>query len=153
MRRLALLAALILLPGTALAQGLVVAESDEGYLNLRAGPGTQHEVLRRLSPGDRVSVEEELGTWARVRLPSGERGWASLRYLERRAEPVGGPLFVAQTGEGYLNLRRGPGTQHDVLRRMYPGDRLDELARDGAWVRVRHVSGAEGWAYGVHLRP
>ncbi|CUH40268.1 SH3 domain-containing protein [Jannaschia seosinensis] len=141
-----LLPALLLATGAA-AQDLYVADSDEGYLNLRGGPGTHHDIVRRLEPGDRVSVEEEMGRWARVRLPSGERGWASLDYLEQGSAPSGDALFVSTTGAGWLNLRSGPGTQFEVLRRMYPGDRLVSLERQGDWLRIRHVSGATGWAH------
>ena len=149
MRHLA--AAAILLATSAAAQDLYVRDSDEGYLNLRGGPGTHHAVIRRLSPGDRVSVEEEMGKWARVRLPSGERGWAALDYLERGAPAVGDTLFVTTAGAGWLNLRSGPGTGFDVLRRMYPGDRIVPLEERGDWLRVRHVSGATGWAHGSYL--
>ncbi|MGB3406380.1 MAG: SH3 domain-containing protein [Jannaschia sp.] len=151
MRLATILLLLLLSPLAVWAQGLVVAQSGDGYLNLRSGPGTRYDILRRLSPGDRVSVEETLGKWARVRLPSGERGWASLDYLERPAQAVDVPLFVAQTTDGYLNLRAGPGTNYKVLRRMYPGDRLETLGREGRWLRIRHVSGAEGWAFDAYV--
>lgn len=151
MRIAALILALIVAPSLALAQTLYVGQSDDGYLNLRSGPGTRHEVLQRLDVGARVQVEETMGRWARVRLPSGATGWASLTYLEKAAPVVGPPLFVAQTGDGYLNLRSGPGTDHAILRRMYPGDRLEPLGREGRWLHVRHVSGAQGWAFDAYV--
>ncbi|WP_371154207.1 SH3 domain-containing protein [Jannaschia sp. 2305UL9-9] len=151
MRLATLLVLLLLSPLAAAAQTLFVAQTNDGYLNLRSGPGTRFDILRRLSPGDRVDVEEEIGSWAKVRLPSGDRGWASLKYLERAPRAAAGPLFVALTNDGYLNLRAGPGTDHRILRRMYPGDRLDLLERRGRWMHVRHVSGAMGWAYDAYV--
>lgn len=147
--RLAPLALILALsPLAAAAQGLVVAENPEGYLNLRGGPGTQHAVLERMRPGDRVAVLETMGKWARVRTPAGGTGWASLDYLDR-AEP-GAALHVA-AGTDWLNLRAGPGTDRPVLRRMYPGDRLERLERRGDWLRIRHASGAVGWAHGDYV--
>ncbi len=145
-----LLAAFLLAPLAAAAQDMTVRPSEEGYLNLRAGPGTIHDVARRLAPGDRVSVLETMGKWARVRLPSGERGWVSLDYLERAAA-TDGVLFVARTGAGYLNMRVGAGTGHAVIRRVYPGDRLLPLGREGDWLRVRHATGTEGWVHGDYV--
>ncbi|MGB3555095.1 MAG: SH3 domain-containing protein [Jannaschia sp.] len=142
---------LCLAPLAAAAQDLYVAQTEEGYLNLRDGPGTRFDILRRLSPGDRVAIRETVGLWARVRLTSGQEGWVSQRYLEKGAPTVGARV-VARTGEGYLNLRGGPGTTHPVLRRMYPGDRLDVIGQRGKWLLVRHVSGAEGWAYEAYTR-
>ena len=141
-----------LAPIGAAAQTLYVTQTEVGYLNLRDGPGTRHEIIGRLSPGDRVDVEETLGLWTRVRLPSGARGWVSGEYLARGAPKVADVRFVGRTDAGYLNLRAGPGTNHAVLRRMYPGDRLEPLGRDGAWLRVRHVSGAEGWTFAASVR-
>jgi N-acetylmuramoyl-L-alanine amidase len=149
--RSALFALAVILTAHAVsAQTLRVAESEEGYLNLRAGPATTHDVLRRLSPGDGVRVIEEVGRWARVRLPDGTVGWASLTYLKRGDPAVAPPRFVAG-GIAWLNLRDGPGTGHSVLRRLYSGDRLEPLGRRGDWMRVRHVSGAEGWAHVDYL--
>lgn len=156
MRRMILLAFLALTGALAAfpsaAQTLYVKDTGDGYLNLRDGPGTRHDVLQRLSPGDRVDVEETLGRWYRVHLPSGERGWVSGDHLEQRvAATPRGPLFVARSTEGYLNLRAGPGTDNAILRRIYPGDRLVPLAARGDWIAVRHATGAEGWVHGDYV--
>lgn len=145
--RLAILIALLLVPFAATAQDMIVRPSEEGYLNLRAGPGTIHDIVRRLAPGDRVAIEETLGKWAHVRLPDGARGWAALDYLERTQADAGGVLFVRRTGVGYLNMRVGPGTQNAVTRRIYPGDRLLALRQQGDWTLVRHATGTEGWVH------
>jgi N-acetylmuramoyl-L-alanine amidase len=140
------------LAAPAAAQTLYVAPSDAGYLNLRDGPGTRYDVVRRMDAGQPVRVLESQGRWARVRLSDGTEGWAALDLLERGAPATGDPLFVTNTDGGFLNLRAGPGTEHRVLQRMFAGDRLEPLGRDGRWVRVRHPSGTEGWAFDGYLR-
>lgn len=152
MRPTILLALFLALPLGAAAQSLYVRDSDAGYLNLRGGPGTRHEVLRRLAPGDRVEVRETMGRWARVSLPDGGDGWVSSDYLERAPRAVGEALFVAVEDGGHLNLRAGAGTDQPVLRRVYAGDRLEPLARSGDWIRVRHATGAIGWVHGAYVR-
>lgn len=151
MRFKTFLTILALLPFGAAAQTLYVEQTEDGYLNMRSGPGTRHEIVRRLSPGDRVDVEETLGSWSYVRLPSGARGWVSGNYLERGEKPAGNVLFVKQTSDGYLNFRAGPGTTHPILRRVYPGDRLIPLRTQGDWIAVRHATGAEGWVHGAYV--
>lgn len=151
MRRMLLAASIAALPALAAAQTLYVAPSEAGYLNLRAGPGTMHDVLERMPVGQRVTVLEELGRWARVELPSGQEGWASVELLERGERPEGAVMFVDVTGVGYLNLRAGPGTRFDIIRRMQPGDSVAPLETRGDWLRVRHVSGDTGWAHGDYL--
>jgi uncharacterized protein YgiM (DUF1202 family) len=58
---------------------------------------------------------------------------------------------VNSPGDGFLNLRSGPGTDFAILRRMLHGSRVEVLERAGAWLRVRHESGATGWASGRYL--
>lgn len=151
MRHVLFMAFLLLVPLGAMAQTLYVAQTDDGYLNMRAGPGTRFDVIRRLSPGDRVDVEETLGRWYNIRLSSGERGWVSGNYLERGEKRAGNVLFVKQTSDGYLNFRAGPCTSHRILRRVYPGDRLVPLRTQGDWIAVRHATGAEGWVHGAYV--
>ena len=41
-----------------------------------------------------------------------------------------------------LNLRAGPGTSFDVIRRLYQGDRMTFLAMEDGWVKVRLEEGS-----------
>lgn len=61
-------------------------------------------------------------------------------------------LIVHSPGDGFLNLRTGPGTRYAIIRQMDHGSRVETLEWSGKWVRVRHQSGAVGWAYAEHLR-
>ncbi|MFO6463733.1 SH3 domain-containing protein [Jannaschia sp. KMU-145] len=153
MRRLIAVLALAVLPAIAGAQGLYVKNTEDGYLNLRSGPGTRHDILRRLTPGARVEIRETVGRWARVELPDGTFGWVSATYLERERPTGAQVLFVKQTNDGYLNFRSGPGTDRPILRRIYPGDRLEVISRADRWVQVRHPTGAVGWVHGAYVAP
>ena len=59
----------------------------------------------------------------------------------------GGLLWVDNQRDGYLNLRRGPGTGHGIVQRMAPGTQLSQRAVNGNWVQVRLPDGVTGWAY------
>ena len=82
---------------------------------------------------------------------TGAVGWAFHKYL---APFEGGvPMkFVYSPGDGYLNLRTGPGTGYQIIMRMYNGESVEIVERKGSWVRVYHQSGAQGWCSEKFLR-
>jgi hypothetical protein len=53
------------------------------FLNLRAGPGTNYDIVARLNRNQAMSLLERDGdsTWARVRVPGGTEGWVSTQYI------------------------------------------------------------------------
>lgn len=51
-----------------------------------------------------------------------------------------------------LNLRAGPGTEHEVVARGEAGQRFALLAREGDWAKLRLADGREVWAYAAFLR-
>ena len=134
--------------GAARADLLIVNSPGDGYLNLRTGPGTGFDIIHAMPHGSEVHALEWSGRWVRVRHESGFTGWCSSRFLART-----GPkrLSVFSAHDGYLNLRQGPGTSHPILMRMNNGESVEVLASSGAWRKVRHPSGAVGWAHGRYL--
>jgi len=146
------LSALILAVSASWADPFVVKNVSDGFLNVRSGPGTSYDILRRVYPGDRVESIEQKGRWVRIGLQGGGTGWVSGNFLKRIANFSGGMRTVVQTSDGYLNLRRGPGTAHGILRRIYPGDQVFVLSQQGNWLRVRTETDAEGWVYGKYVK-
>lgn len=59
--------------------------------------------------------------------------------------------IVNSPGDGFLNLRTGPGSNYSIIQQMYHGSSVETLEWSGNWVRVRHQSGATGWASGKYL--
>jgi hypothetical protein len=51
------------------------------YLKIRSAPGFEAAERGTLRAGDRVDVLEEVGRWAKVRLPKGTTGYVSRKYL------------------------------------------------------------------------
>lgn len=60
---------------------LQVYSANDGYLNLRAGPGTGYAILLQMYNDDWVEVLASSGSWRQVRHQSGAVGWAHARYL------------------------------------------------------------------------
>ncbi|KMW60318.1 N-acetylmuramoyl-L-alanine amidase [Candidatus Rhodobacter oscarellae] len=136
---------------SARAELLYVNSPNDGFLNLRTGPGGGFNVIMRMGHGTSVNTLEIAGNWARVEHQSGAVGWAHRKYMVR---PVATParLFVYSPGDGFLNLRTGPGSGFTIITRMYHGSWVEVLERRGNWVRVFHEYGDEGWAYIKYLR-
>lgn len=62
-------------------------------------------------------------------------------------------LMVNSPGDGFLNLREGPSSNHPIIIEMYHGQTAEVLSISGNWLQVRHQSGTTGWAYGKNLIP
>ncbi len=63
------------------------------------------------------------------------------------------PTEVAEVIRAHrLNLRAGPGTDHEVLASGARGETLDVIGRDGKWVQLRTAAGRTVWAHGYYLR-
>lgn len=137
-----------LVAGAARADALVVNSPDDGFLNLRTGPGAGFEIIYAMPHGSEVHTLEWSGRWVRVRHESGQTGWCSAKYLARMAPKQ---LHVYSAGDGFLNLRSGPGTGYAIIMQMYNDDIVDVLASSGNWRKVRHQSGAVGWAHAGYL--
>jgi uncharacterized protein YgiM (DUF1202 family) len=60
-------------------------------------------------------------------------------------------LVVNSPGDGYLNLRTGPGTGFDIVYAMPHGSEVYALEWSGRWVRVRHETGYTGWCASDYL--
>ena len=77
--KLALLAVTLLAPLSALASDGYV----NGYVNLRAGPGTRYPRLMTLQPGTAVAVHGCINGWRWCDVGAqGERGWVDGGYLQ-----------------------------------------------------------------------
>lgn len=71
--------------------------SDQLVITFRTGPGSQFNITRNLTSGDRVEVLEEQTEYARVRLPDGEEGWVLLQYIQ--PEPTAALELATATRE------------------------------------------------------
>ena len=74
--------ALFLLLGTkALAANIAVVEPWDG-LNFRTGPGFEHNIIRALPQGTRMTILEDGVEWCPVRLMDGTEGWVAAQFIE-----------------------------------------------------------------------
>ena len=165
--RLALPLLLLASPATVQGQDLQagaqvrVAGIETGSsLNVRAGPGTFHGVVGKLSPArDGLSLLECQGSWCRVEIGQGVAGWVSSGYLEAVAPPprpawhekFSPEISYRVTGIGAgsaLNMRAGPGTTHPVVGRLPSGRAgltILDCTEAADWCEVNAGGRLQGW--------
>ncbi|MFA9461429.1 SH3 domain-containing protein [Thiohalorhabdus methylotrophus] len=132
-----LVVALLAAVGT--AQAATYKSIDAGKVNLRAGPGTDQPRRWVVSYGYPLQVVETRDGWAKVKDYEGDVAWVSEKLLsDRRTVLVTRKL---------VNVRAGPGTDHDIAFQAERHVLLTYLGQQGSWVHVRHADGDEGWVY------
>ncbi len=62
------------------SQRELIVQADQ--LNVRSGPGTDHETLTQVSRGMRLSILDTSADWYKVKLPSGKTGWVVAWYVK-----------------------------------------------------------------------
>ncbi len=112
---------------------------DGSKVNLRAGPGTDHERLFVVSRGYPVKVLDRKNGWAKVEDYEGDVAWVAERLLSDRRT-----LLVVRD---MVNIRQGPSTERAVAFKAERNVLLQFLGQKGDWIHVRHADGDEGWVY------
>lgn len=98
-----------------------------GALNVRTGPGTDYEKVGTVSLGNQYAYYQKSGNWARI-----EDGWVSTTYFYIEGTTGDGAGNGTITGEG-LNVRSGPGTDHDRVGSYAKGDTVKILTQINGW--------------------
>lgn len=133
-------------PSLAMAEPLFINDTNDGFLNLRSGPGTDFPILMRIYGGTEVDGVGQSGSWRRVVLPDGQTGWASGNFMSQRyRQMLSYDAIVPRTSDGFLNLRSGPGTNYRIIRRLYAGQGVFDTGSQGNWLRARLADNTIGW--------
>ena len=113
--------------------GTVIAEE----LNLRSGPGTKY-VVKRLKYGDTIIVTEMNGTWGKT-----EDGWLNTVFAYF-PDSLDSDTVQATVTADILNVRAGPGTSYESLRKLENGTEVKIIKqvtiRDVRWGYI-----GDGW--------
>ena len=117
-------------------------------LNLRAGPGTNHAVLRVITQGAWVEITDFAASGYRMVRYNGTEGWAADQYLDRDG---GGQPAWTLTATVSLNLRAGPSTNDVVLLVIPAGGNVRATDQLSNGYRLVVYNGTTGWAYNSYL--
>ena len=127
------------LPIDALPAGAALGSiSAEPSLNVRSGPGTEHEVQVKLATGTQVLVLSRSEGWCQI-LFRGEdgsyaSGYASADYIT--VLEGSGTINAEPT----LNIRSGPGTSHEILAKLPAGTNVIVVEKLDGWLHLRFLN-------------
>lgn len=137
------------------------------YLNVRAGPGYNYQIINglRWDTGVTLLGRNAAGSWLQVYLADNNRnGWVAARYIYTTypisllpvvdIDPWPTPEPVAYVKVYRLNFRSGPGLTFPIVDRLPRGTQVGLLGRnyDSSWVMVELNHGEVAWVYTYYLR-
>ncbi|MFA7665388.1 MAG: SH3 domain-containing protein [Burkholderiaceae bacterium] len=131
------LVAVLLAFSAAAAQAVEMVSVDRPVINMRTGPGTNHEATWRLNRGYPLMIIARKDGWLQVRDFEGDTGWVQGNLTAKK------PFFVVKGQD--VNIRSGPGTNHPVVGKALYGEVMQTLEHGPGWARVRNGEGLTGW--------
>ncbi len=138
MRYIAFLTVVIILftGGFAMAERLSVSST---IANIRSGPGTNYEILWKVESYYPITVLRRSGSWINFRDFEGDEGWIHTSLVDKR------PTVI--TIKNTCNVRKGPGTNHDILFTVEKGIPFLIMERQKNWIEIKHADGDRGWIH------
>lgn len=149
-----------------------------GGLNVRSGPGSNYEKVASIENGAKVTILEDAGNgWYKINYDNGKTGYASSNYIVPTGESgsssssssgstsssgssssgvtISGktPAKVVGAGNG-LNVRSGPGSNHQVVASIENGNSVTILENAGnGWYKIDYGNGKVGYASASYIQP
>ncbi|MCR5331284.1 MAG: SH3 domain-containing protein [Lachnospiraceae bacterium] len=123
-----------------------VITNIDSRLNIRSGPGQNYGVVAKFTPNSYGVIIERGEEWTKIR--SGDyEGYSVNEYLLFDRDAIDklrskDALYVRVTGDT-LNIRKGMGTDTDVLGKAYAGDRLPYVPERSTdeWICIEYNGG------------
>lgn len=122
-------------------------------LMVRSSTGISSPVITKLSCGSVVELLAYDGSWYKIQTGEGQVGYASAEYIIQDNSVSSSFSYPAEDydlGYGYVScnltrLHESTGEYSNVTCLLSKGEKLQFLAYDGAWYKVRRESGEEGY--------
>ena len=136
------LAMVIGIPCIAQKWGLV--KDEDGYTNVRKGPGTKYEIVDQIPDGMFVSYKSTGTGWHKVYTVYTDGSEPDfLGYMSANkivTPPRMGELkevAMVKDEDGYTNIRKGPGTKYAIVGKVRDGGYiLINSGSDASWLKV-----------------
>lgn len=107
-------------------------------VNVRSGPDTTYNVLTQVNQGTQVKIIDQQGEWLQVQLANGDLGWVANWLMDF-------PQVPAIVTGNVTNIRKGPGTDQEILTQAKKGDQISLITKNNDWFKVVLSDGSTGW--------
>lgn len=115
-------------------------------LNVRKGPGSETEIVATLPKATRVQCFDSGNEWVKIVAEDKTEGYVFAEYLSDTAPPVYKYVVV-----NAVNLRKGPGSDTELLGTVSFGKKVQVFETDNDYVRVLTSDGSEGYVFKDYL--
>lgn len=118
-----------------------------GNLNVRSNASTVSAVVASLKKGSYITLIAKSGNWWKVEYENGKYGYCHADYIT----PIEGkPVTVSAAVS--LNIRSGPGTNHDIIGSLSSGEVVIELSAANGWSRILYHGTKTGYVSTRYLK-
>ena len=131
--------------------GTVTASS----LNVRSGPSTKNHKVGMVVKETKLTILGTQGSWYKISY-KGKDAYVHSDYvkLESTGKSTSGSTSVIGTATvtaSSLNVRSGAGTNYKKIGSLPKNKKVDLLAKQGAWYKIKYGSGV-GYVHGNYLK-
>ena len=124
-------------------------------LNMRKGAGTNHGIIRTLPLGQNITILSENNGWMKIRVGN-EEGYVSSEYVKitnggESTTPAPTPTTRQGQTTARLNMRKGAGTNHGIIRTLSLGQNITILSESNGWMKVK-VGNEEGYVSSEYVK-
>ncbi|WP_052360669.1 N-acetylmuramoyl-L-alanine amidase [Oceanobacillus manasiensis] len=112
-------------------------------INIRSGPGTEHDVIGSGVSGDTYELLEEQGDWVKIKLENAE-GWVSSSFTalikDEITEASSESVSSLSIPHDNTHIRSEPSTDGEIVGFAEKGDSFDVLDEQKEWIEVTNDS-------------
>ena len=112
--------------------------NDPTGLNVRSGPGVQHGIVEVIKDNTTIDIFNKKDKWYNI----GHNKWVYaplVNLIQERTGKVTAPAF--------LNVRKGPGTQFPIVKKLQSGALVKVTQEQEGWLQV----GNDEWVFHVFV--
>ncbi|WP_434799481.1 SH3 domain-containing protein [Terrisporobacter vanillatitrophus] len=121
-------------------------------LNLREGASTEHNVQEVLKQGQNIKILSESNGWYKVKTSDDKTGWSYGKYIDASKEEKEEASAIPGTVTEYLNFRKGPSLEDEIINVHEKGASVKVLSKKGDWYKVKTSDGKVGWSYRKYIK-
>jgi N-acetylmuramoyl-L-alanine amidase len=124
-------------------------------VNVRSGPGLSYPVVYGVKKDQTFELMARDGEWIKIKLSQNSSGWIAGWLVTEQSTTIKPDSTkqksekMVSTADG-LRIRKGPGTNFQVIGSVNKGDVLEYKERSEGWVKIVYKQ-IEGWVHSDYL--